>query len=126
MASFNGRLKPVAALLILAVAVLATASGCTQTTDIYRWGEYEDLVYAMYVKPGTADPGTQALELAEDVARTESEHRRVPPGVHAHLGYLYYLQGNIDAAFVEFQTEKELFPESTVFIDGMIARMARR
>lgn len=80
----------------------------------------------MYVRPGKADPTTQIARLEADVERTEAGGRRVPPGVHAHLGYLYYGQGQIDAAYAEFVTEKTLFPESSVFIDGILARMRER
>jgi hypothetical protein len=47
----------------------------------------------------------------------------VPPGVHAHLGYMYYLSGNAEAAFDEFATERALFPESATFVDGVFERL---
>ena len=111
-----------AALLVL----LLGASACTQQQPLYRWGVYEGLVYDMYVKPGKADPGTQIAKLSEDVARTKAEGRQVPPGVHAHLGYLYYTQGQTALAREEFTIEKQLVPESAVFIDGMLARMQKQ
>ncbi|VAW80892.1 hypothetical protein MNBD_GAMMA15-1268 [hydrothermal vent metagenome] len=110
--------------LLAAVTSVLFLSGCaTQKPPIYRWGEYEQLVYEMYAKPGKADPGTQVAKLSEDIARTQSEGKRVPPGVHAHLGYMYYIQGNESSAMSEFALERELFPESTVFVDGMLSRL---
>jgi hypothetical protein len=38
---------------------------------------------------------------------------------------MYYLTGNIDAAHGEFVTEREKFPESAIFIDGMLRRLRR-
>ena len=113
---------------ILAAATIAAvlSSSCAQKPLIYRWGVYEDLVYEMYAKPGKADPGTQVAKLSEDVARTEAEGKRVPPGVHAHLGYMYYLQGSTDAAYQEFVTERELFPESATFVDGILRRLGKK
>jgi len=106
---------------LLAVLVI---SGCaTQKPLIYRWGEYEQLVYEMYAAPGKAEPGAQVTKLSEDVERTLAEGKRVPPGVHAHLGYMYYIQGNEGAAINEFATEQKLFPESAVFIDGILKRL---
>jgi hypothetical protein len=106
------------------VAIAAgLAAGCAEKPQIYRWGIYEELIYDMYAKPGTADPDTQVVRLSEDISRTESEGKRVPPGVHAHLGYMYYLSGNADAALDEFATERALFPESTIFIDGVFERL---
>jgi hypothetical protein len=106
-------------LVVLAVAGL----GCAQGSALYRWGIYEDLLYDMYKHPGTADPATQVAKLREDIARTESEGRRVAPGIHAHLGYMYYLQGNAAAAEGEFRKERDLFPESAPLMDGMLRRM---
>jgi hypothetical protein len=40
--------------------------------------------------------------------------------VHAHLGYMQYRQGNIGMAANEFEMEKNLYPESLVFIDRLI------
>ena len=116
---------PRAVIATAAIAAVAASTGCSQRSTIYDWGRYEQLVYQMYAKPGKADPGTQIVKLTEDIGRTEGRGRRVPPGVHAHLGYLYYTQGQADLAAEQFQIEKELFPESTVFIDGIRARMTR-
>jgi hypothetical protein len=106
------------------VALLLFVAGCAhQKPQIYRWGIYQNLIYQMYMEPGTADPGTQAAKLSEDIQRTEAEGMRVPPGVHAHLGYVYYSLGKPGLAADQFATEKTLFPESTTFIDGILDRL---
>jgi len=115
-----------ARLLVAALLPLVGLSACAQQKTLYDWGSYEQLVYEMYAKPGKADPGTQIAKLTEDVARINAEGRHVAPGVHAHLGYLYYTQGQSALAQEEFLIEKQLFPESAVFIDGMLARMQKR
>ena len=114
------------AALAAAASILASGVGCAQPASIYRWGVYENLIYQMYANPGEADPSTQIAQLTADIARTHAEGQRVPPGVHAHLGFLYYTQGQVDLAYEEFSTERELFPESTTFIDGLLARMQAR
>ncbi|HEY3302681.1 MAG TPA: DUF4810 domain-containing protein [Candidatus Binatia bacterium] len=110
--------------LALLIAAIGTLGGCAK--PLYSWGRYEDLVYEMYMKPGQADPGTQAAKLTEDIDKARAEGKPVPPGVHAHLGYIYYQQGNLAGAQQEFQTEKNLFPESAAFIDGILQRMSRQ
>jgi hypothetical protein len=115
-----GRRLPVAAL----IACLLGAGACAPQT-IYSWGSYEQLVYDMYAKPGKADPGTQIAKLTADVERANAEGKKVPPGIHAHLGYLYYTQGQVAEAAEQLTIEKQLFPESGVFVDGMLARMKR-
>jgi len=107
------------------VIAAGLSSGCAEKPQIYRWGIYEELVYNMYAKPGTADADMQVISLSQDITRTESQGKRVPPGVHAHLGYMYYLSGDAEAALEEFATERALFPESATFIDGMIERLRK-
>ena len=108
----------------LMIAALCALSACA-SKSLYHWGRYEDLIYDMYVNPGKADTSTQAAKLSEDIDKAHAEGKAVPPGVHAHLGYLYYQQGNLGGAQQEFQTEKRLFPESAAFIDGILQRMSR-
>ena len=113
--------------ITLVLTVVLLAAGCAESeAPLYRWGNYEDLIYTMYVNPGEAEPGVQIAKLSEDIQRANAEGKRVPPGVHAHLGYMYYTQGNQGAALQEFAIERELYPESAVFIDGMLSRMKNR
>lgn len=110
----------------LCLAMLSLLAGCQSTPTLYSWGSYEGLVYDMYANPGEAEPGVQIEKLTADIEQAKLSGGRTPPGVHAHLGYLYYTQGNKSAALAEFNAEKALFPESTVFIDGMVSRMKKR
>ncbi|MDO8845746.1 MAG: DUF4810 domain-containing protein [Methylicorpusculum sp.] len=97
-------------------------SGCTPPS-LYYWGEYEDMIYQMYSEPGSADPATQIAKIREDIGIASESGKQIPPGLHAHLGYMYYLQGDTQSAFLEFAAEKQLFPESAIFIDGLMSRI---
>jgi hypothetical protein len=77
----------------------------------------------MYVLGDESDPASQTAILEEDISRSQAEGKRVAPGVHAHLGFLYYSQGDVPAAREQFLNERKLFPESATFIDGIIKRM---
>ena len=109
-----------------ALALALLAGGCAQSSALYRWGDYEGVLYDIYLRPGKADPTAQIARLTQDITRTQAAGQRVPPGVHAHLGYLYYSQGQLDAAYEQFVTEKSLFPESTHFVDGILGRMTKK
>jgi hypothetical protein len=97
--------------------------GCATSESLYFWGDYENLIYEMYIEPGSADSATQIHKLKEDISKASSEGKLVPPGLHAHLGYMYFLLGDTHAAILELETEKKLFPESAKFIDGLTGRL---
>lgn len=119
-----GRTNRFALVLAAAAVLLALLVGCASgSRNLYYWGDYEDAIYEMYLKPGNTSLTDEILRLETDVEQAAAAGLAVPPGLHAHLGYLYTLEGNDAAARVHFQSEKALFPESTVFIDGLIARM---
>jgi hypothetical protein len=108
-------------LVLLAVAMLA---GCAPKKPLlYQWGSYEDQIYAMYSDTGKVPIEAQLQSLEQDYQKARSADRQVPPGYHAHVGYLYFQLGKIDQAFQSFETEKALFPESTVYMDRLIARI---
>ena len=89
---------------------------------MYYWGEYEQLIHDAYVKPGSADPQTQINTLTTDLQKTEAAGKKVPPGIYAHLGFLYAMQGMKAESKEAFMVERSLYPESIVFIDGLLNR----
>jgi len=79
----------------------------------------------MYAHPGKADPGTQIAQLTQDVERIRrKESTSHPACTHTSLPLLH--PGPASLAQEEFTIEKQLFPESAVFIDGMMARMQKQ
>ena len=102
------------------IAALLACSAC-QSPSRYEWGGYEDSVYA--VTAASADVGAEIGRIQYALQRGVDHDKRAPPGMHAHLGYLYLIAGDSGNAAAAFETEKELYPESTVFIDGLIARL---
>ncbi len=97
-------------------------SACVSSSDQYYWGNYEGLIYKMYIKPGEAPPEVQVERLTRDLQRAEAKGMRIPPGVFLHLGVMYALTGNLSAAENAFNEEKVIYPESTILVDGMLAR----
>jgi hypothetical protein len=110
-------------LVPLAIPVLFT--GC-QSPDTYYWGHYESLVYVMYAKPDKVPPEKQAEVMEADLQKAIAANKPVPPGFHAHLGYVYFELGKLDLAQQEFVAEKKQFPESTVFMDRMLANLTKK
>ncbi len=113
-------------LILLLLLMLALAAGCiNRPPTIYEWGSYEDEVYAMYSSPGAVPVEQQIEALEADYQVARSENKPLPPGYHAHLGYLYYQAGKMDQSLQSFKTEKELFPESTQYMDLLISRLTQ-
>ncbi len=111
--------------LLLSTLVLFSfvSAACSSKPTMYRWNEYEAITYDIYINPGKADTDTQIAKLTEEIGKTHAEGKRVAPGLHAHLAYMYFLKGNTSAAHQEFNREKSLFPESEKFVDGILERM---
>ena len=107
--------------LLLAVFGL---QGCNQVKEQYYWGRYENLIYQMYVQPGKATPEIQIDQLTVDIQKAENMGKTIAPGVYAHLGFMYALQGSMVSAEAAFEREVSIYPESKVLIEGLLARAA--
>jgi hypothetical protein len=114
-------MKPILPLLTLGALLLG---GCgTAVKPLYYWGNYENQLYQTYKNPEKASPAEQVAKLEEDLAKAAAQNLPPNPGLHAQLGFAYYQLGRTDEAQKHFATEKALFPESTVFIDRMLAKL---
>jgi hypothetical protein len=108
--------------IILVFFLTTFGAGCATQNSIYYWGNYENLLYTSYALPGEASPNLQIAKITSDIQRADAEGKPVPPGIHAHLGMLYVAVDNMEQAHVAFIQEKTLYPESTIFMDGIIER----
>jgi hypothetical protein len=108
----------------LAAGALALA-GCTARPTQYSWGSYEEIVYASYASRSDVPLEKQIEIMEKDYQMARAANKRVPPGWHAHLGYLYYESGKANEARQELLTEKAEFPESAVFVDRLLANLQK-
>lgn len=92
-------------------------SGCASKPQIYHWGDYESQLYARFSSNTNPE---QQIEQMEKILQTNRTNKPVPPGFHAHLGLLYGEQGNIGKMREQFSIEKQLFPESSAFMDFLL------
>ena len=110
----------------IAAAVLAGCAAQPPPRTLYTWGSYEELIYASHAAPGKAAPAQQVEILEKDYQVARAANKRMPPGWHAHLGYLYYQLGKPEQARQELLTEKAEFPESQVFMDRLLANLGKQ
>lgn len=109
----------------LAGLLFAAVAACTTPRGLYDWPDYEASVHAACTDFEHVDLPKHVEAFVAQVAAIEEKGHVVPPGIHAHLGYLYTLVGDNTSARAELQTERELFPESAVFMDRLLARLDR-
>lgn len=108
--------------IVLFLVAISVIQGCATTSPLFYWGEYEQLVYDMYMKPGNAPPIVQIEKLTADIRKAQSRGLPVAPGVYAHLGFMHATEGNVSDAEAAFSQEMALFPESQVLIQAMLDR----
>ncbi|EON13627.1 MULTISPECIES: DUF4810 domain-containing protein [Pandoraea] len=96
----------------------ALLTGCaTPPKPLYDWESYQPQVYE-YFKGESKE--AQIIVLERDLEKIKAANNAAPPGFHAHLGLLYASVGKSDKMVEEFQTEKQLFPESAGYIDFLL------
>lgn len=105
----------------LAVVALIGLAGCQSSSKpMYYYGGYQTAVYHYFKNDETTiDEQINALEVI--IEKAANSGLGVAPGVHAHLGMLYFEQGDGVNGAMHFATEKHLFPESTGYIDFLLA-----
>lgn len=108
--------------LLAGIGLAAMLSGCA-TQSRFEWGGYEPALYAYAKKPDLRPSYRTALEKAVDQGRKTS---RLAPGLLAELGYLSLEDGDTAQAIRLFEEEMTAFPESRVFLGGIVARTKGR
>lgn len=103
--------------LCIVTATLLLAA-CGGSSSIYNWGkgEYSNAVYEYLNQEG--DPQAQLSQL--ETLASQSNGKKVAPGLYAQIGLLYNQIGNQEKALVAFNKEAELYPESKQYIQFLI------
>lgn len=112
--------QPGARAWIVLVALAGSAACGHERPTLYAWGGYEKTLASE-----GRDPGQELELLSQKVGETEAKGLRVPPGVHAHLGYLLAVAGDTRGAKSEFLREAASFPESAAFMSWLGSRLDR-
>lgn len=117
--------KKLHSIMTLVVMTSALLAGCTTPPKpLYQWERYQPQVYE-YFKGQGEGPDAQIRVLEEDLEKIRSAGNRPPPGYHAQLGLLFTQTGNNDRAVQEFLVEKDLYPESSVYMDFLLKKLIK-
>lgn len=110
---------------ILSFALLGCVllTGChTAPKPLYQWESYQPQVYEYFKGQASAE---QVTALERDLQKIRAAGGMPPPGYHAQLGLLYASLGKEEQVVQEFQTEKELFPESSPYMDFLMRKFKK-
>lgn len=96
-------------------------TGCaTQVTEAgYFWGNYSTTLYDYTKSPSEETLEAHVTELREIIEASDERELKVPPGIHAELGFMLSKQGKDELAPQHFAQEIELYPESRIFIERL-------
>jgi hypothetical protein len=119
------RLVPMVAGTFVLAGCVAPPHIHTHAVTEYSWGDYEDVIYTSYARTDMP-PQKQIEVLEQDYRLARQANRRLPPGWHAYLGYLYAQTGKTNQAVQELLIEKSLFPESRIFVDTLLGALKKR
>jgi len=111
-------------LVFILLSLFLTACA-NQNNRLYQWGSYENMVYESYHEPGKYSSQSQIIEMEKDLEKARAANKSLPPGHYAYLGYLYFQSGQLDKALTALETEKTIFPESTIYMDRLIAQIKK-
>ena len=100
------------------IAAVLTLAGCATNSALYSSGPYENQVYAHFKNES---PEEQILILEKHAQETQTNGKKLPPGYRAHLGLLYSKVGRESDFLIALEQEKVAFPESSVYIDKLLA-----
>jgi hypothetical protein len=104
-----------------ATAAALLLAGCASSTPpLYQWTGYQPQVYEYF--KGQKSPQEQIDALEKALQDIRGKGHTPPPGFHAHLGMLYASIGSEQQAEQELQAEKQLFPESSTYMDFLLKK----
>lgn len=106
--------------------LLVTASlllgGCATVTEAgYYWGNYSKTLYKYTKAPSEQTLAEHSVELERIIEESKKRNLRVPPGIHAELGYIKARAGENVVAKAHYESEMQQYPESRLFLERLTA-----
>ncbi len=98
--------------------------GCAQppTKPLYMWENFPRQQYEVLLGTPTAIE-EQIRTMQAHADKASASGAELPPGFRAHLGMLQLSAGNTGEARTLWETEKKVFPESSVYMEQLLKRL---
>ena len=111
--------------IFFAFVIAASFTACTVPTTLYSWDNYVDASYNFYKKQ-TPESKERLLTTYEKMIKKPTGTRKVEaPGVYAEYGYLLLQNDKTEEGLEMLQKERELYPESAIFINALIDKFSK-
>lgn len=111
--------------IVLFTALLPLVLGLTGcATSLYKWGGYDDALYASY--KDTTKTEALRIKLETHISEMEKNQQKVAPGLYAELGTLYLQAGSAEKAMRFYASERDTWPESRPLMSALIQNLERR
>jgi hypothetical protein len=105
------------------IAALVALAGCApRKPSLYLWEGFPRQQYETLLQQDGGPQGQISL-LEAQAEKARGANAALPPGFRAHLGMLYLGAGNPGRANELWTAEKLAFPESTPYMDRLLARL---
>lgn len=113
-------------IIYFALIVTMLASCAPKTKPLYYWGDYENISYKA-VKSNEKNDYDNLLLSFDDIAKNTAKGTsgKIPPGICADFGYFLMQNGKEEEGKQWLMKEKELYPESSTFIDQILKMIGK-
>ena len=106
--------------LLLVILSLFVGGCVAPSNQLYEWQDYSHSLYELEQEPSDESYANHKTTLHAIIDNADTKGIKTPPGVCCELGYMYSKEGEADDAIKYYEMEKELFPESQVFVNKLI------
>lgn len=103
-----------------------TLTACANKPTIYYWGKYPSTMQQSLSDQATVSVDEQISLIEKDIQNANHTNKPLPPSMHAHLALLLSEVNKLDLAIKHLLIEKQLFPESSSFVDALITKLKQR
>lgn len=111
--------------IVISSFILTACANNKDKSSIYHWGKYSDTLQQGLSEPPTLSVEQQISLIEKDIQDASQSNKPVPPSMHAHLALLLSKVNKLDLAAKHLLIEKQLFPESSAFIDSLLNRLTK-
>lgn len=105
-------------------ALMLVITGCTTSSTLYDWGNYEDNLFNYYHKPAIQD--AILVDHLAFLDNLERNNKRPAPGLLAEAGTFLLLKGDTQKAIEFYQKEYDTWPESQAMMSTLITNLKER